>query len=452
MTQALSSSVNAKNRFWAAFGGPIGLWSTLTRGGAELSWVLAGKFALMGANAAVMLFLAKRLDLRTYGLLVITISGQLLVSRLLMMGVDVGMVRLTALEELRPRAQEVITGGVVVMACTSALLIVLAVLAIPALSVIPGWVVACIVIGSIGMAFVDYGYSFRLARQQYPLAMLAQGGTAVLRLVITVGVTVSLAVHPDVVFLGYHGTTLLSGVIQILVIAGASWRRPDTPLIKRLLRYSFWQGKANVIVIFSLYQGTFLLMLLKDPAATGLFGLALTVSLGFFAIYNAYFEYLMARMRSVEHAFPRFLTHSLLAALLLMVACVPVIFALVKLLPWFLGAEWQGVVAVFVYLGAAMVLLIFQAPLEAACHYLLKPQLISFGWLARVVLIAIFGFILAPRMGATGAALAQLLGFAIGLLLLSYLVLARLRSATPKARNMTARGKREASSLVNVDE
>jgi len=438
MTQALSSSVKAKNRFWAAFGGPIGLWSTLTKGGAELSWVLAGKFALMGANAAVMLFLAKRLDLRTYGLLVITISGQLLVSRLLMMGVDAGMVRLTALEELLSRAQEVITAGLSVMACTSAVLIILAMLAMTWLSVIPAWVVACIVIGSIGTAFVDYGYSFRLARQEYPLAMLAQGGTAVLRLVITVVVAVSLAVHPDVIFLGYHGTTLLSGLIQALVIAGASWQRPDTLLMKRLLRYSFWQGKANVIVIFSLYQGTFLLMLLKDPAATGLFGLALTVSLGFFAIYNAYFEYLMARMRSVEQidAFPRFLTHSLLAALMLMIACVPVIFALVKLLPWFLGAEWEGVVAVFVYLGAAMVLLIFQAPLEAACHYLLKPQLISFGWLARVVLIAIFGFILAPRMGATGAALAQLLGFTLGLLLLSYLVVASLRSAERQRRGI----------------
>ena len=410
-------------KLWAAFGGPIGLWSTLTRGGAELSWVLAGKFALMGANAAVMLFLAKRLDLRIYGLLVITISGQLLVSRLLMLGVDAGMIRLTALEELRSRGQEVITGGLFVMVCTSAVLIILALLAMTWLSVIPAWVVACIVIGSIGTAFVDYGYSFRLARQQYPLAMLAQGGTALLRLVITVVVAVSVAVHPDVIFLGYHGTTLLSGLLQALVIAAASWRQPDTPLIKRLLRYSFWQGKANVIVIFSLYQGTFLLMLLKDPAATGLFGLALTVSLGFFAIYNAYFEYLMARMRSIEvDAFPRFLTHSLLAALLLMVVCVPVIFALVKLLPWFLGAAWQGVVAVFVYLGAAMVLLVFQAPLEAACHYLLKPQLISFGWLARVVLIAIFGFILAPRMGATGAALAQLLGFSLGLLLLSYFV------------------------------
>ena len=60
--------------------------------------------------------------------------------------------------------------------------------------------------------------------------------------------------------------------------------RPDCALIKRLLRYFFWLGKANVIVNFSLYQGTFLLMLLKQPAATGLLGLGLTSSLAFFAL------------------------------------------------------------------------------------------------------------------------------------------------------------------------
>ena len=431
MTQGVPSTIKAKNKLWAAIGGPIN-FRALIKGSRELSWVLGGKFALMGANAVVMLFLAKRLDLKTYGLLVLTISGQLLISRLLMMGVDGGMVRLTTTPELRSRNAEVVTAGLVTIAGASGILIVLALLSLTVVSrfEIPGWTIACIVIGSVGTALVDYGYSFRLARQEYPLASLAQGGTALWRLAVTTIAAVTTP-YPLIVFFAYHGASLCSGLLQTFLIARASWNPPDRSLIKQLLRYSFWQGQANVIVIFSLYQGTFLLILLDQQAATGIFGLALTVSLGFFAIYNAYSEYLLARVRSIEQisALPSFVTRAVLSGLLLIVACVPVVFALARLQPWFLGAEWQGFAAVFVYLAVAMVSLIVQSPLEAACHYLLKPKLISFGWLIRAALVAIAGLILAPKMGARGAAIAQMLGFALGLVVLSYLVAVSFRSA-----------------------
>jgi len=427
----VENSIKAKQKLWAAIGGPINLREGLSKGSRELFWVLAGKFALMGSNAVVMLFLAKRLDLKTYGLLVLTISGQLLISRLLMVGVDAGMVRLTTTPELRSRNDEVVTAGFVTIAFASGVLIVLALLSLLVLPRfgIPGWIIACIVVGSVGIALVDYGYSFRLARQEYPLASLAQGGTAILRLAVTTIAAVATP-YPLVVFFAYHGASLCSGLLQTFIIAKTNWNRPDRSLLQQLLRYSFWQGKANVIVIFSLYQGTFLLILLDQRAATGIFGLALTVSLGFFAIYTAYFEYLFARIRSVEQSMiPHFVTRALLSAMLLIVACVPVVFVLAWLLPWFLGPEWQGVVVVFVYLAAAMVSLIIQAPLEAACHYLMKPHLISFAWLTRAALVAIAGLLLAPKMGARGAATAQLLGFALGLVVLSYFFAVAFRSA-----------------------
>ena len=434
MNQAIPSTINAKNRLWAAIGGPIGLWSTLRKGGTELSWVLGGKFASMGANAALMLFLAERLDLRTYGLLVITISGQLLISRLLLLGVDVGMIRLVAVPDLQSREREVVTAGLVIIICTSAVLIVLALLSVPILARfgIPGWVIACVVFGSIGTALVDYGYGFRLAHQQYPSAALAQGGTALFRLAITSIAVVSLVAHPFGVLLSYHGASLCSGILQTLIIAGLNWRGPGKALKQRLLRYSLWQGKANVLVILTLYQGTFILMLLQEQAETGIFGLALTLSLGFFAIYNAYGDYLLARIRSVEHIWdlPGFLRHSLLVGLFLILACVPVVFALTKLLPWFLGPEWLEVVPVFVCLAGSMLLLILQAPLEAACHYLMKPHLVTFGWLVRAVFSGFGGLIFASTTErATGVAIGQLFGLALGLLVLSYVVAAALRTA-----------------------
>jgi O-antigen/teichoic acid export membrane protein len=435
MTQALPSTVKPDKKFglWAAIGGPAGLRSPLRNHWAELSWVLAGKFAMVGANAAVMLFLAKWLELETYGLLVITISGQLLISRFLMVGVDAGMVRLTAIPELKSRSQQVVTAGLLLMVGTSSVLLVVSLLATPVLYrfAIPGWILASIVVGAIGTSLVDYGYSFRLARQEYPLATLAQGGTAIWRLGLTILAAVMLSAYPLAVFFAYHGASLLSGLAQTLRIARVSWQLPDRALILRLLRYSFWQGMANVIVIFTLYQGTFLLMVLKQPATTGIFGLGLTLSLGFFAIYTAYSEYLLVRVRSLEHvkALPRFLTRAMAGALILILACVPVVIAVALLMPWFLGPEWLEEVPIFVYLAASMVLLIFQAPMVAACHYLLKPQLITFGWVIRAILIGVIGLILAPQMSAVGVAIAQLIGSALALLVLSWLVAGLLRSA-----------------------
>ena len=431
MTQSLPSTINAKQRLWAAIGGPLDLWSTVTKGGGELSWVFAGKLALMGSNAAVMLFLANRLALNTYGLLVLTISGQLLISRLLLIGVDSGMVRLTALPELKARAQQVVAAGLFVIGCASGVLLAAILLAIPLASRAgtPAWLLLCVAAGTIGIALVDYGYSFRLARHEYPAACLAQGGTAVWRFGLTLLAAVKLPSNPIAVFVAYHGASLISGLIQTLLIAKAT-ERTDRALIKRLLGYSYWIGKANVIVIFSLYQGTFLLMMLKQPAATGLFGLGLTLSLGFFAIYTAYSEYLAVRVRAVEHIgdFPRFMKRAMAAALVLTLACIPIVFVIAALVPWVLGPEWREV-RIFVLLAASMILLIFQAPFMAACQYLLKPHLITLGWVLRVILIGVAGLILAPQMGAIGAAIAQLIGSALASIIVSWLVVNSLRTA-----------------------
>lgn len=425
MTQSVPSTINAKQRLWAAIGGPLDLWSTVSKGGGELSWVLAGKFALMGANAAVMLFLANRLALTTYGLLVLTISGQLLISRVLLLGVDSGMVRLSAVPDLKARAGAVVTAGLIVIACMSGVLLVASFLSHPFLepSVMPGWASMCLVGGAIGTALVDYGYSFRMARHEYQASALAQGGTAIWRFGLTTLAAVTMPSSPFAIFVAYHGATVISGVLQMVLTARLG-ERTDRALIKRLLRYSFWLGKANVIVILSLYQGTFLLTILNQPAATGLFGLGLVLSLGFFAVYNACSEYFSVRVRSLEHVrdLPRFIKRATAAAVVLMLACVPIVFVVAALIVWLLGPEWREIVPIFVYLSASMLLLILQAPLVAACQYLLKPQLITLGWVMRVLFIGIAGVILAPQMGALGAAIAQLIGSALALIGLTWLV------------------------------
>lgn len=432
MMQTVASTIKAKERLWAAVGGPINFRAALTKDSRELFWVLSGKFALMGANATVMLFLAKWLDLKTYGLFVLTISGQLLISRLLMMGVDSAMVRLTMIPELKDRSQEVVRAGLIFMTYTSGGLIGVMLVGIPVFShfSIPTWVLTCVVVGAIGSALVDYGYSYRLARHEFPLATLAQGGTAVLRLALSALMAIQLPAHKVAVFVAYHGASFISGLVQTFFIVRAS-SQPEHGLIKRLLSYSSWLGQANVIVIFSLYQGTFLLMILSNPEETGRFGLALSLSLGFFAIYNAYSEYLSVRVRALEHLndLPRFIRRALVVALILMIGCVPVIFVIAKLIPWLLGPEWLSEVSIFVYLSAAMAVTILRAPLVSACHYLLKPKLITFEWGTQAIIVALGGVFLAPEMGAVGAAIAQLLGSILVFVLLSYFVFGAWRDA-----------------------
>jgi O-antigen/teichoic acid export membrane protein len=439
MNNILVSITGPEKRFRlrAALGDPLGFWSQVRSRAEELSWVLSGKFGLMGANALLMLFLVHRLELKNYGLLVITISAQLLISRLLMMGVDAGMIRLGGVPELYPRFQQVVTAGLIVMLCTTCilLLISLPVALILFRFAVPVWVLASVVAGAIGTSLVDYGYSFRLARREYPLAALAQGGTALWRLGLTALTAILLPGYVLFVFIAYHGASLLSGAAQAatLIRGGQIW--PERELVRRLLRYSLWQGKANVIVIFSLYQGTFLLTLVDTQAATGLFGLALTLSLGFFAIYNAYFEYLLARTGSIDNitGLSHFLTRAFGGALILALACVPVTFALAILIPRLLRPELSRVVPIFCYLAASMVLLILQSPLEVACHYFLRPKLVTLGWVVRAVSIGVAGLILAPRMGAIGAAIAQLIGSAVALVFLASLVARVLHSARAAA-------------------
>ena len=66
-----------------------------SRAARDLTCVLVGRGTAIAANAALMLILAQRLDLGAYGLLVTIISAQLLLSRVLLLGVETGIVRFT---------------------------------------------------------------------------------------------------------------------------------------------------------------------------------------------------------------------------------------------------------------------------------------------------------------------------------------------------------------------
>jgi O-antigen/teichoic acid export membrane protein len=405
----------------------------------DLAWVIAGKLAMMGANAVLMLLLAKVLELKLFGLLVTSISGQLLLSRVLLLGVETGVVRLHMLPELRHQDRELFNAGWFVIWRTSALSILVALAAIWArdVSAEPRWpdlVIASVVAGAIGTALVDYSYGFHLSHVRYRTAALSQSLTAVGRLAITLLTVLVWPQRPQLAFLAYGGASLAFGLAQAALIrssqsGGESW--PDRALVRRLLRFSVWQGGASFVSLFYLYQGIFLLIWSGQEAAAGIFGLGLTLSMGFFAIYNAYGEYLLPRIARVKSLseLPPFLLGAFGGALLLALAGVPVAITIEVIVTRILNPELGDIVPVFYCVSASMLLLICQCPLEATCKYLMRPELLMFGWILRVICVGGLALMLAPRWGAWGAAVAQLGGTAVVLVAFATCVIAALRHA-----------------------
>jgi O-antigen/teichoic acid export membrane protein len=397
---------------------------------------------MMGANAALMLLLAGRLELKLYGLLMTSISGQLLLSRALMLGVDRGVIRLRTLPELRHQTRELFNAGLAVIWRMSALSVVaaLAVAAAWSFSTASHWphlVIASVVAGAIGTALVDYGYSVYLSHVQYRAAALSQSATALGRLAIA-GLTVLIwPQHPLLVFLAYPGASFASGLAQVAMILppkSGGEPRPDRALKRRLLQFSVWQGATNFIGLFSLYQGIFLLTWLGDEAAAGVFGLGLALSMGFFAVYIAYAEYLLPRIARVKslNALPSFLARAFGGALGLALGGIPIAAAIGAIVTRMLNPELHDVTPIFYCLSASMLLLVCQSPLEAACHYLLRPQLGMFSWTLRVIYVGGLALMLVPSRGAWGAAVAQLVGTTLALLSLAVLVMSAMRSARMK--------------------
>jgi O-antigen/teichoic acid export membrane protein len=438
-TAPRASAAEGWRRAWAR------AWSTAGDHGQALGWVLGAKLALIGANAALTLTLANVLELETYGVFVAAVGLQLLISRGILLGVETGLMRLQTLTDLVERAGQVGRAGLVVIAATTAILSLGAgatalVWSWPG---IPRWAMGAVVGGALGTALVDYGYHYRLAGLQFRAAARVQVGTALARTLVTCVAAVLAGGHAIATFLAYVGVTAGSGFLQAAAVVRETSGRPPRALVRQLVRYSAWLGVANVLVVLSLYEGSFLLLHLQQPAAASVFGLALTLSLGFFALYNAFYEYAVARI--VRVASPpemrRFVVRSCGAALGLSLVCAPVIGLIGWLVPSLVREEFAGVGMAFAALSASMLVLVLQAPLEAACHALLRPELVLLGWGLRIAAIAALIWSMAPEVGALGAALAQLGGGLIAAAVLGALVGPRLRAAThPSESRMACAG------------
>jgi O-antigen/teichoic acid export membrane protein len=399
----------------------------------ELGCVLLGKLCLVGANAALMLFLARRYPPSSYGLLVAGIGAQLLLSRALLLGVESGMKRLRTVRELREVADTVVRAGFATVLGAGAVAVLATIrptvtAARTGARLWPGWELGSITAGGLGTALLDYCYAVRLAHLRYRSAAALHGGSALLRMVVTVGVSLLVSYRIAPAFIAYSVCNLATGAVAAFWLyprKRMSWAPPLLPLISRLVRYSVWQAASNFLAIAYLYQGTFLLLHFGNQQGAGRYGLALTLSLGFFAIYNASTEFLLPRAVQVRdrQGVARFLRRSFAVVSALAAACLVLVGAVVLLVEVWLGPGHRAALPVFLLLSATLILLLFQCPFEAISHVLLRPDLLATSWLARAALVAIGGIILVPQAGAMGAATAQLIGTVAMLVPLPMIVL-----------------------------
>ncbi len=418
---------------------PVSALSNIRGRAGELGWVFAGKLALIGANAVLMFLLAEVMELELYGVLVAAISGQLVLSRLLLLGVDFGMIRLRTLR--LNEADQVVKAGLHVIIHSAAVvgLIVMAIGIVSFWSTTPFLLLSSIYLGAVGTALVDYYYCYQLSEQQFRNAGLVQSGTGVARLILSGAAVLLVPSIPFLVFVVYPATSLISGSVLAAGLARRYQFKAKRTSVWPLLRFSLWLGAANVATLTSLYLGTFLLLGFGLEEENGILGLCLALSMGFFAVYNAFGEYVSARIARVESAkeIPGFVATWLGVALAIAVVCIPIALGMGLIIPRFLPPGFGTMSLPLYLLCAAMLILLIQSPLQSACVYLLRPHLVVFGWVIRILVAAVLTVVLAPGWGALGAAAAQLFASIIACIAFTVFVIVGIRSgASPRISDL----------------
>jgi O-antigen/teichoic acid export membrane protein len=392
-----------------------------------------GKAALMAANTALLLFLASRLPLAVYGLFVAVAGAQVILSRAVLAGTDGGVVRLSSAAGGFARP-ECIGAGVVILRRTAMTAVICA--AVAALLPLPWpiWIAPVVAAGGIGVALVDYGYYCRLARLDYRAASAVQCAMGGLRLAAVIAVNLAWPAQPVAVFLAYAAGSLTAGLVQFRAAARDA-SRPAAATVRRLFQYSVWQGTASVVATGALHVGTFVFLALQLKDAAGVFALGLSLSLPFFFLYNAYFEFLLPRMSRAPDT--RALRRTVLAwtgvALALAAACVPVAAAAGFIFPRLFRPELAAAVPVFYWLAASNALLLVQAVFEAASHSLLRPVYVTATWTVRLSATAVAVFALARGGDAGRGGMGQFLAALIALAVISVLVTHDIRRRNARA-------------------
>ncbi len=388
--------------------------------------LLLGKSVLLLGNALLLIVLGRRLPAFSFALITTVFSAQMILSRILLFGVDVSALRLQWTAEdsnlVRGAAARILLCAVSATAFLSVAVTVAGQLGVWIGSV--WWLPLMIAAGAIGLAFIDYAYWQYLARLNYARAALLQGGSAFLRAALGIWAVLAGWSNP------FRIVALLVGIPLVIGLAAnrgefSLARRARFSEVRKLLRYSGWQAVSTVFGTISLQFGAPLLWSLRKPVDAAIIGFAAMIGTGGAIASQAMQEFLISRAaqlsQSTVSVFLRKATAlSVLSAAVLLGALVVAFDQMARLMDPRLSSK----PAVFWLISFSLAVYLLHAPLEAVCHYLLRPSLIVISRGARVLIAVGLGFHLGASQGAPGVALAQLIAAVCSLFLLAALTMA----------------------------
>ena len=392
----------------------------LRRIGGDVLWLAISKIGLLAGNALTFLFLARWIGTEHFGILATVAGAQILIGRLVLFGTEQTMVRLRSTPELHDRQSDVEGSALAVLLLAAGAVTVLALSAGSFIEAV--WdrsfaqeQIVMALAGGVGSALVDFAYWSWLARRRYKLAALTHVGLAIGRfLILYIGLSTSF-LQSNRVVITYSAVTFCAGLLQLAILLGVLRYRPTLTLASRLLRYSSWQAGSVILGSLAIYQGTFLLTLLGRKTDSGVYGFAVTATVGYMAVYAAAGEFLMSRVGNVMSgaAMRRFLRWSMAVAAGVVLVCIPGTFVVAHVIGRLVPANlWDGGI-VFYYLVAAALVTVLHAPIEVAAHWLMRPDWIMANKAIRIAAILSVGLLLADA-GDEGVARAQVLGVLVG--------------------------------------
>jgi hypothetical protein len=400
-----------------------------------VGWLLSGKLVALAANGALLFALAALLAPAHFGLIVTTVSAQIIVSRVLLLGTDVATFRVQALE---PRWTPHLAGA--------SLRLVLSLIAIAtafafasthpiAVRLLPGpwWFGPIVVTGAAGMALHDYVYWRRLAGIGYRAASLMTSGAAMSRLALVMALLIAGAKNPLLLLMAM-------AIVPLSVSSVLLWRnRPSfrglpPAAMAVLLRYCGWQASSNILGTIALHQGTLLLSWLREPADAGAFGLAMTVATAAGILTQSLQEFLTARAFRLGPYIrtAKFLAKSVGLASAVSAGLFAALLAAFSLLGLLLRARLSISQDLFVPIAAVAAILVLHTPFEAVCHVLVRPDAILAGKVARLAAGFALGILWGAGHGAVGLARALLVSTVLSLVMIAGFVAWRLAARSPE--------------------
>lgn len=262
-----------------------------------------------------------------------------------------------------------------------------------------------------GRAMIDCLRSGMLIQRQYnrvAILMVLSAATGLLSL----GVVLFWGNLTPARLLMAHAVGLGSCAVIGVSLLQSLWKhgiRVQKNRVIKLLKYAFWPALSEGMNLLQINLGPLLLLGLGRTDEAGRFSIGRYPAFLFGVVAISLYQYWLpeaVKENRIEHLL-KFMKHQIKLAGMVSGALLIGALAIKPLLP-LLGPNFAAAASLFVLNTVDFVLFLMVRPIETVYHSLYKPQLELVMRIARLAVLVVFAFWLAPRFGAVGMVWAHL--------------------------------------------